>query len=233
MTRDTIRRMAKVVPTKLYQLRVTLLGTKPPIWRRLLVPGDLRLDQLHEVIQIAMPWTNSHLHQFIAKAAYKPTREEVDKRAREEDWYDAAWADGLRYISHPSFELDSAEDETELRLDQLAPERRTKFVYEYDKGDSWQHQILVEKIIDSDPGTTSHPHCLDGALACPPDDCGGIWGYYDMLDAIRNDEHEAHDDMLEWLGIDDPDEFDPGLFDIDAVNRELGEMKFGRRRRRG
>jgi hypothetical protein len=135
---------------------------------------------------------------------------------------------GLRYLSHPAFELDNSEDETKIRLDQLAPERRTKFVYEYDFGDSWEHQVLVEKVTEPEPGTTLHPHCLDGQLACPPDDCGSIPGFYRMLDVLADPDHEEHEDMLEWLG----GEFDPEHFDVDETNRALGKMRFGGKPRR-
>jgi hypothetical protein len=222
--------MAKSVPpAKLYQLKVTLHGSKPPIWRRLVVSGDLRLDQLHEVIQVAMPWTNSHLHWFIAKSKTpKPTREEVDRRILSGKPVDPAWVSGLRYLSHPAFEMEDTEDESKVRLDELAPERRAKFVYEYDMGDSWQHEVRVEKITDPDAGTACRPHCTDGQFACPPDDCGGIWGYYRMLDVLADEEHEEHEDMLDWLG----EGFDPEYFDVDEVNRYLGKLKVGRRRRR-
>jgi hypothetical protein len=180
------------------------------------------------VIQVAMPWTNSHLHQFIAPSKEpRPTREEVDRRIRR-GTYDPAWAAGVRYVSHPSFELDYSEDETAVRLDELAPERRAKFVYEYDFGDSWDHQVLVEKITDPDSGTTCHPHCTDGERACPPDDCGGIPGFYRMLDILASDEDDEYEDMVEWLG----GAFDPEQFDVDEVNRQLGRMRFGGRRRR-
>jgi hypothetical protein len=218
--------MTRPEPATIYQLKVSLLGSKPPIWRRLVVPGDLWLDDLHAVIQIAMPWTNSHLHQFVVKSDKpKLTREQVDKLRRRGIWPDPESISGLRTLSDPAFELEYAGDETSIRLDALAPERRTKFVYEYDMGDSWQHQILVEKITEPDPGTTCSPHCLDGERACPPEDCGGIWGYYEMLDAIADEGHEQHEDMLEWLGIDDPADFDAKYFDVDAANRALGKLK--------
>jgi hypothetical protein len=220
--------MARQSPANCYQLKVVLAGSKPPIWRRLIVPGDLRLHELHEVIQIAMPWTNSHLHQFIIKSAQpKLTREQVDKMYRRGEWPSRAEVQGLRYLSDPAFELEETEDETKVRLDQLAPVPRTKFIYEYDFGDGWQHQVSVEKILPPDPGTTCRPHCVAGALACPPDDCGSIWGYYDLLDILADPKHDEYEDRLEWMG----GEFDPEHFDIDEVNRALSKQSPGRRRR--
>jgi hypothetical protein len=222
--------MARKSPARIYQLKVTLAGTKPPVWRRLVVPGDIRLHELHDVLQNAMGWTDSHLHQFIVKSDQpKLTRAQVDEMYRRGKWPSPAEVSGLRYLSDPAFGMEEVEDETKVRLDALAPGPRAKFVYEYDMGDSWQHQILVEKILDPDPGTTCSPHCVDGALACPPEDCGGVWGYYDLLDAVADPKHPGHEDRLEWLGGD----FDPEHFRADEVNRYLAKLKprGGRRRR--
>lgn len=221
--------MARKSPARCYQLKVTLAGTKPPIWRRLIVPGDIRLHELHEVIQVAMPWTNSHLHQFIVKTDRpKLTNEQLAERYCRGDWPSRAEADGLRYLSDPSFELEESEDETKVRLEELVPAPRGKFVYVYDFGDNWEHLITVEKILPADPGTTCRPHCTGGALACPPDDCGSIPGFYGMLEVIADPKHEEHEDMLEWLGGD----FDPAHFDADEVNRHLAKLTPRPRRRR-
>jgi len=182
------------IAAPVYQLKITLKDFRPPIWRRVLVPGSADLYRLHWVVQIAMGWTNSHLHQFIIDGEYYSI-------PSEDDW-------------------EAVKDERRLTLAQIAPAARRKFVYEYDFGDSWEHEILVEKILPPDPAV-KHAVCLDGRRACPPEDVGGVWGYAEFLEAIRNPEHEEHDSYLEWIGGD----FDPDEFDVDAVNAELRRLR--------
>lgn len=172
-----------------YRLKVTLQGSKPPIWRRLEVAGSTTLARLHEIIQVSMGWTNSHLHQF-----------EV----------------GGESFSDPEFELDDARSERGTRLNQVASAPKDRFMYEYDFGDGWQHVILVEQIGPPAPGV-GYPRCVTGKRACPPEDVGGIWGYAEFLDALRDPEHPEHETMVEWSGGD----FDPEAFDVDAVNAAL------------
>ena len=186
-----------------YQLKVVLEGIEPTIWRRLQVPGNASLGWLHAVIQVAMGWTNSHLHQFIA---------------------------GKRVYSDPSFDLDEDEgsprvfDEDSTPLAEVARRVRSTFTYEYDFGDSWDHRITVEKILDPDPAAVGHALCLDGERACPPEDCGGVWGYADLLETIMDPKHGEYDSMMEWLGGD----FDPEAFDRDRVNRYLKALRWPR-----
>lgn len=190
-----------------YQLKITLRGSKPPIWRRVQVPGSMALDALHMVIQIAMGWDESHLHQFfVGNATYAPP--------------DPGFVD-------PFF---SAEDEARARLHKIAPEEGAKFTYEYDFGDSWEHTILVEKILDPDPDTR-YPRCVAGRMACPPEDCGGIWGYYQLLDTLADPKAPDHAEIVEWIGGD----FDPTAFSLDEVNAEfemLGNLATAARDRR-
>jgi hypothetical protein len=175
-----------------YQIKISLIGVKPPIWRTVLVSSDMKLDVFHNVIQLAMGWTDSHLHQFIANKVFYGIPDE-------------------------DFELEM-EDETKYRLSQLLKEEKESLVYEYDFGDSWEHKILLEKILPFDTKTTM-PVCIKGKRACPPEDCGGIWGYEELLETISNPKHTDHDDMLEWLG----GEFDPEEFDLEAINEDLAE----------
>ena len=97
--------------------------------------------------------------------------------------------------------------------------RKVRFIYEYDFGDSWQHEIVLEKTLEPEPGIT-YPRCIEGERACPPEDVGGIWGYAEFLDAISDPNHEDHDERVEWVG----GEFDPEKFSVDKVNKELGEL---------
>ena len=177
----------------IYQLKVTLDESRPPIWRRILVPGNVTMEHLHYVIQVAMGWTNSHLHQFIV---------------------------GQTYIGEPDpdygFEM---KDERRVKLDQVAPGEGFKFRYEYDFGDSWLHNLLVEKVLEPEPGQQV-PVCIKGKRACPPEDVGGVWGYEEFLAAIGDPEHSEHKDYLEWIG----GEFDPEEFDLDETNELLREM---------
>ena len=182
------------VPAEIYQLKVTLLGTNPPIWRRLLVHADLTLAQLHDVLQSAMGWEDGHMHEFRI---------------------------GGRHFGRPDPEdrlmgMPSVENERTALLSSVLGRLGAKAIYTYDMGDSWEHGIVLEKRLPSDPNTT-YPVCTDGQLACPPEDCGGIPGFYDLVEAISDPHHERHEEMLDWIG----DDFDPQTFSVDKVNRLL------------
>lgn len=211
---------------RIYEVRITLSGSKPPIWRKLAVPSDITLGQLHEVIQIAMGWTDSHLHQFMLKNKSLKKGPEVIARLTEAGRYDEIFTAtrGIRVFvpRGPEFaDLDmEGEDEDAVTLSELCPKVKSKLIYEYDFGDGWQHIIEVQKIVEPEPDV-EYPICLAGKKACPPEDCGGVWGYYDLLDAIADPKHENHDDMLEWLG----DDFDPEAFDLDEVNTMLADWR--------
>ena len=179
----------------IYQIKVTLKNSKPPIWRRLLVPSDVTLDRLHVIIQAAMGWYDAHLHQFIV--------------------------DGDIHFGepHPDYWGPEMLDERKFKLNQVAPGAKSKIIYEYDFGDSWEHVVLVEKELVWDPEQT-YPVCIKGRRACPPEDAGGIWMYNYFVESMRNPEHPEYpgnEDFLDWLGED----FDPEAFDLDAVNEVL------------
>ena len=185
---------AKTAAGTVYQLKITLDHIKPPIWRRLLVK-DCTLADLHDLIQISMGWDDYHLHIFeIGEEQYG------DSNQREAD---------------PWGEQDVA-NERKVKLSQLVAPGVKKFRYTYDMGDTWQHTVLIEKTLPVEPGV-KYPRCIDGKRACPPEDCGGPWGYSDFLDAVQNPKHERHEELLEWVG----DGFDPEAFDPEAVNKEL------------
>ncbi|WP_435017965.1 plasmid pRiA4b ORF-3 family protein [Tundrisphaera sp. TA3] len=173
---------------RIYQLKITLKDVRPPIWRRVLVP-DCSLAGLHEVIQVAMGWGNCHLYDY-----------EVG---------------GERYTDPRSMADLDMEDAGKVKLGRVAPREKAKFRYTYDFGDHWQHEVLVEKILPQEPGK-AYPVCIAGKRACPPEDCGGPWGYMEFAEAVRDPEHEQHDEVVEWRG-----EFDPEAFDLDAVNERL------------
>jgi hypothetical protein len=184
-------RRLRAAPPSIFQLKVTLENIRPPIWRRLLVPSNTTLDRVHAVLQEAMGWTNSHLHQFTLQ----------DRR-----------------IGDPRADQDGGpqlEDERKVRLDHLLREWQ-RLVYEYDFGDGWTHELLVEKVLEPDE-RIQYPLCVAGARACPPEDVGGVGGYENFLEALREHEHEQHDQVLTWVG----GVFDPEGFDLNTVNRNL------------
>jgi Plasmid pRiA4b ORF-3-like protein len=179
----------------LYQLKITLLYVEPVVWRRVVVCSDMTLDRMDRVIQTAMGWTNSHLHQFrVGRTYYK--------------------------IIDPEFDDDKTLPEKRYTVRDLAPSVKSKFFYEYDFGDNWEHEVLLEKTLPMDPNF-KHPVCLDGANACPPEDCGGTTGYGEFLYAMAHPECEEHEQMKEWIG----GEWDASRFDLGAVNASLKRFK--------
>jgi hypothetical protein len=187
----------------IYQFQIVLLATEPPIWRRLQVPGDANLGWLHAVIQVAMGWTNSHLHQFRIGGEY--------------------YSDPRHHFAE--FEGDpEILDERRFTFQQLAQTPHDSLTYEYDFGDSWQHLITVEKILPPNSGTRRTAVCLDGARTCPPEDCGGGWGYAELLKALANRKHPEHKTMKEWLGRP----FDAEAFEVAKINTWLGKLKWPR-----
>ena len=182
---------------RIYQIKVTLLGTRPPIWRLLLVPADLTLEQLHDVLQVAMGWTNSHLHEFrIGRQRFGAPDPSESFRG------------GPVSI-----------DESKVRLSAVLKRLGAKMEYTYDFGDGWEHGINVEKVLPPEPGL-AYPVCTGGKLSAPPEDCGGIPGFYGLLEAIADPTDERNQESLEWLG----DGFDPESFSAAAVNRQLKRM---------
>jgi len=178
-----------------FGLRIALMEHRPEIWRRVLVPGSIRLDKLHMVIQETMGWTDSHLHQFrVGAATYGVPLE---------DWEDD----------------EQPESESEYTLRGVV-ELGDRFFYDYDFGDSWDHEILVERVGTIRP-VLKFAVCTDGANACPPEDCGGTSGYAELLEALKNPRHEEHEEYRTWAGTD----FDPARFDLAQVNAALQRLR--------
>jgi hypothetical protein len=174
-------------------LRITLVDVEPTVWRRILVPATVRLAKLHDMFQAAMGWTNSHLHSFTIG----------------DDRY------GMQFDEYPEGEI----DEKQATVLHAIGEHRS-FSYEYDFGDSWEHEIVVEEFVRTPLGL-KHAVCVDGQNACPPEDCGGTGGYVDLLEILANPEHEEHENLLNWVG----GTFDPTLFDLVAVNVALQHVR--------
>jgi hypothetical protein len=181
--------MAKATTGKtVVSLKVTLRGSKPPIWRRLLVPGSMNLHDLHLAIQMTMGWHGGHLHAFEAS--------------------------GQQY-GDPT-DMDDVASERRMTLNNLVKSGVAKFTYTYDFGDDWEHQIVIEKPHPVVAGQ-AYPACVAGKRNGPPDDCGGIWGYEELLEILANPAHPERAERLEWIG----GEFDPEEFSVEDADTAL------------
>ena len=192
-----------VRPSRWYQLKVTLENTDPAVWRRIAVRGDVKLDLLHAVLQLAMGWTNSHLHMFLIGAYRYSDPASIDS---------SNWGD------------EEDKDERKLTLAQVVAGGITTFGYEYDFGDSWTHLLVVEQELPADARSKAIARCLDGARACPPEDCGGGHGFAELLKVMKNPKHRQYRSMVDWLGSP----FDPVAFDIAETNQFLQRLKWPR-----
>ena len=187
---------APVAGEPVYQVRIALAEVDdPPVWRRLLVPAAMRLDRLHQVIQAVMGWDDYHLHVF---------------------------SDGRTQYGRPNPEL-AFRDERTATLGELLPREGGRARYTYDFGDDWEHEIVVEKLLAAEPGVP-YPLCVAGGGACPPEDCGGTWGYEHLREVLADPTSDEHDDMLAWLGLDKAADFDPYRFDVNQANRALAAV---------
>ena len=174
------------------QIKVKLLGvSKPPVWRQLQLRADTRLDQLHQILQAALGWENYHMHVF-------------------------TFADEEFGVRDP--ELGHA-DERKVMLGELT-DIGARFRYTYDFGDDWEHEILVEDLLDPDP-ENHYPILVASKGACPPEDCGGTWGYTNLKAILANPNHDEHEDMLEWLDLTNASEFDPTAVPTKDIDYEL------------
>jgi pRiA4b ORF-3-like protein len=184
-----------VATKRVFQLKASIAGTKPPVWRRVLVAESTSLLDLHHVLQGAFGWSDYHLHEF-----------EID---------------GVRYgTDHGDGWGSPPKSENRARLGSVA-RQGTVIEYTYDFGDNWVHRVVVEKVGPADP-KVSYPSCIAGKRACPPEDCGGVWGYGELLAAISDPDHPEHESMLEWVGGEfDPEAFDPAGF---AVGRGVSSL---------
>jgi hypothetical protein len=183
------------------QVKITLSRvTKPPVWRRLQIPADRSLDEVHEVIQAAFGWQDCHLHVFEMNG----------------EWFGPA---------DPDLELDCA-DEREFMFAELmaAGDRVT---YTYDFGDDWRHEIRLENRLDALPGV-SYPVLVKAKGGCPPEDCGGAWGYENLKAVLTDPDAEGHREMCEWLGLDDAASFDPAAVDDETIRSRLAAIRLRR-----
>ncbi len=182
----------------IFQVKITLTGITPPIWRRLQVPSDLFLHDFHKVIQTSVGWENSHLHQFV-------------KNSR------------TFGIADDEFELsDKFMDYTSIRLVDILNKENEVIRYIYDFGDTWVHEIVLEKILEPSKNEF-YPFCLAGKRNCPPENSGGPWAYMEMVKIFSNLGHPDREDIMQWID----EEWEPENFNIDIVNEMLMEDDFG------
>jgi hypothetical protein len=192
---------------EVYQIKLSLEGSKPPIWRRLWLPAAISLADVHDVIQIAMDWQNDHLHHFIAGN------------------YNSS---SVVFFSDPiMLNGDDCLDEAEARLDALLVQPKAKLRYEYDFGDSWMHSLVLEKILVQPSEEAAIPRCVTGKRACPPEDSGGLWGWQSIRGVLADPSHPEYEAYSETF---DPD-FDPEAFDAAAINKALNK-RFAPKRKR-
>lgn len=187
-------------PRVTHQLRIVLRGTKPAIWRRVLVSPSMTLDDLHRLLQAVMGWEDCHLHMFV--------------KGRRRFSVPSPWDDDFRMPGTPR-DL----DEREYEIGRVLTHEKDWMTYEYDFGDSWHHRVTLQKILPYDPAVRL-PACIGGKRRCPPENCGGVWGYYEKLEVLKDQEHPDHEHIKEWMG----GHFDPDIFSPRAVDMLLGQM---------
>jgi hypothetical protein len=180
------RRVPMKRPANLYELKVTLRDTRPPIWRRIRVRSDVALYELHTILQFVMGWRDGHMHQFVAKS---------------------------KVFGKVDPEFPESENERNVLLSQVLRKPKDSIVYKYDFGDGWEHSIVLERVLEAEPGG-KYPYVVDGKRACPPEDCGGTRGYEHLLNVLSNPRNPEHAEMVEWVG----GSFNPEAFDRDEIN---------------
>ena len=178
------------------QLRISLKDHTPTIWRRLVVPGEIKLSKLHSIFQAAMGWEDYHLHQFqMGEQVYGVPDDEFDFE-----------------------EFDDIDEDTVLFSEVVSASMR--FSYQYDFGDNWQHEVVIETI-ESVPMVLKFATCIDGQRACPPEDCGGTGGFEEFVEAVTDPTHEEYAEYVDWVGRP----FDPEAFSVAATNAALQRVR--------
>lgn len=176
------------------QLKIQLDGiSKPPVWRKVLVPAQFTFEKLHFVIQAAFGWEDYHLYSFSPNG------------------YSSTFEIGKPY-ENDNFSGRTIKDSRKVKLSSIFQEKGQKYTYIYDFGDDWNHKITVEEIIDQE---AIRAELVSGKGACPPEDCGGIWGYQSLLEIVNDPKHPEYEEMREWLCLDDDDEWDVNYFELE------------------
>lgn len=186
---------SKTDPISVYQFKITLMDTKPPVWRRLQVKNDIKLSRLSAVLLTAMGWSGGHLHAL---------------RIGGKDYGIPDGFGGMK-------------DERKVKLKDLSQNAIKKFEFMYDFGDGWEHRVQLEKVLEPEKGA-KYPLCVDGARSCPPEDCGGPGGYENFLEAIKDPKHPEHEEMRDWIGGEfDAEAFDAK--EVNAALAEVKEVE--------
>jgi hypothetical protein len=182
---------------EVFQLHIALKRAKPKIWRRVLVHADIPLEDFSRVVQASMGWMGGHLYLF---------------------------SDGMEEYAPAQMGLEGTRDTKKMPLRELLPEEKARINYIYDFGDDWDHTITLEKKLSPEEAPQQVPKCIGGRRNCPPEDCGGLPGYEEMLEVLEQPDHPEYEDYIEWLG----GEFDPAEFDKEAINRRLSNARYSR-----
>lgn len=184
-----------------YQFKIQLQNiSKPPVWRRLVVPEHFTFYQFHQVIQEAFGWQDYHLFQF-SPGSFGTNPVIADPELLEDE--------------------DEIVDCYQIKIPDIFKSEGQTFSYIYDFGDDWHHQITLEKIID---GSLLHADCRAGKGACPPEDCGGSWGYESLKEAMANPKHPEHKELKNWLGLKKDETWDPTFFDLQGIQEALRQL---------
>ncbi len=174
----------------IYQLKIKLQGITPQIYRKVLVKSDITLNKLERILFGVLDWEGGHLSQFDIFG----------------EFYGGEYVEDVKPLT--------------VKLNIFIKTVKQKFTWEYDFGDSWVHEITLEKILPIEDGKT-YPICIAGARCCPPEDCGGVWGYADIIKELKKPEEDRDEDLMEWVG----DDYDPEYFDIEEINKYLNNIK--------
>jgi hypothetical protein len=184
--------------SKIYQIQISLKYSKPKIWRRILIYSNTKLSDFHKILQICTGWRNYHLHQFVK--------------------------DGICYTKKIDDDFDGdIVDYKNIKVKDLLKLEKDKIFYEYDFGDSWEHNIVLEKILSYD-NNVKYPICINGKRNFPPEDCGGIYGYEELINILKNPNHKEYKNMVEWLDSLDYTNFDSEYFNKNEINNFLKEF---------
>lgn len=181
----------------IYEIKISIKYSKPRIWRNVKIDPNISLNDLHKIIQTSMGWMNCHLHQFVKDRSFygNPEMDEIGEM--------------------------NFKDSRKFKVSQVMKTKGSSIIYEYDFGDGWAHDVKVMNIHDDE--NVIHPICIGGKRNCPFEDSGGIWGYQEKLEILKDENHEEYEDVAEWMGTD----HDPDYFDLQETNKMLAEEDFG------
>jgi len=201
-----------VQSNEVLEFKVSLMDTAPSVWRRIVVPADYTFYDLHRAIQNAFGWEDAHLHAFNIDVSDKKSG---NRKGRSKEVITLSLPNPGGDMFGDVFDSDD-QDEREEVLSAWFPEKNKRCHYEYDFGDGWEHEVVLEKVMPREKGA-KYPQCTAGQNACPPEDCGGVYGYENLKEVLADPKHEEHEDFLDWLGLEKGSDFDPTKFDPKKV----------------